>query len=163
MFNPIAKQVKINIDVIVDEMKDWSSEKKKNPDLILEQDSSSNEAIIENESEVRRSSRTRIPPARLQDYDLLSDSQIGESGYLVHLALFVETKPITMNEALKSVKWKDAMCEELKSIEKNNTWELLSLPPNKKTIDVKWVFKVKEGKNSEVLKHKARLMVNQLH
>jgi len=158
LFDPIVKQVKINWDVIVDEFKDYSSEKK-NSKLIFELDSSSNEVVTENESEVRRLSRTRDIPARLQDYDVLSDSRIGESGDLVHLTLFAKTKPVTLNEALKNVKWKDAMCEEPKSIEKNNTWELVSLPPNKKTIDVKWVFKVKEGPNGEVLKHKARLMV----
>lgn len=95
--------------------------------MIFELDSSSNEVVTENESEVRRSSRTRTPPARLQDYDVLSYSQIGESSDLVHLALFNKTEPITLNEALKSVNWKDVMCDELKSIEKNNTWELISL------------------------------------
>jgi hypothetical protein len=59
----------------------------KNSKLIFELDSSSNEVVTENESEVRRSSRTRDRSTRLQDYDLLSDSQIGESGDLVYLAL----------------------------------------------------------------------------
>jgi len=41
------------------------------------------------------------------------------------------------------------MIDELKSIEKNQTWELIKLPGEKKAIDFKWVFKLKfklEGK-----------------
>jgi len=46
------------------------------------------------------------------------------------------------------------MNEELQSIERNHSWELVPLPPNKKAINVKWGFKVREGSNGEVLKHK---------
>ncbi|KAE8735550.1 Beta-galactosidase 8 isoform 1 [Hibiscus syriacus] len=36
-------------------------------------------------------------------------------------------------------KWRDAMDEEIKAIEKNDTWELTSLPKGHKAIGVKWV------------------------
>jgi len=35
-----------------------------------------------------------------------------------------------------------AMHEELASIEKNNTWELVDIPQKKDAIGVKWVFQV---------------------
>ena len=35
------------------------------------------------------------------------------------------------------------MNKEIQSIEKNNTWELASLPIGKKPIGVKWVYKTK--------------------
>ena len=35
------------------------------------------------------------------------------------------------------------MKEEIKSIEKNETWELMDLPKEKKAIGLKWVFKTK--------------------
>jgi len=54
--------------------------------------------------------------------------------------------------------WKNAMLKELNSIIRNNTWELTKLPANKKTIDVKWIFKLKLNLNDEVVKHKARLV-----
>lgn len=44
-------------------------------------------------------------------------------------------------------------------IEKNHIYELVPLPPNKKAIDARWVFNVKEGLNGELLKYKARLLV----
>ena len=50
------------------------------------------------------------------------------------------------------------MDAEIKSIEKNDTWELTDLPKGQKTIGVKWVFKTKLNEKGEVDKHKARLV-----
>ena len=36
------------------------------------------------------------------------------------------------------------MDEEIKSIEKNDTWQLVSLPKGHKAIGVKWVYKTNE-------------------
>ena len=51
------------------------------------------------------------------------------------------------------------MDDEINSIEKNDTWEMCNLPKGHKTIGVKWVFKRKLNKISEVDKYKARLVV----
>ena len=50
------------------------------------------------------------------------------------------------------------MEEELRSIEKNQTWELVHLPQGKRPIDVKWVYKTKVKPNGDVSKYKARLV-----
>jgi len=50
------------------------------------------------------------------------------------------------------------MTDELKSIEKNETWKLVQLPIVKKCIDVKWVFKTKLKPDGQVKKFKARLV-----
>ncbi|XP_021803314.1 uncharacterized protein LOC110747450, partial [Prunus avium] len=47
--------------------------------------------------------------------------------------------PITYDEAVKVKKWREAMDNEIKSIEKNHTWELTNLPKGKKTNGVKWL------------------------
>jgi hypothetical protein len=60
--------------------------------------------------------------------------------------------------ALTEDVWKNAMIEELNSINRNNTWELIELPASKKPIDVKRIFKLKLKPNGEVAKHKARLV-----
>jgi hypothetical protein len=39
--------------------------------------------------------------------------------------------------------WRKAMMEEMDSIKENDTWSLVDLPPGRKLIGVKWVFKVK--------------------
>ena len=50
------------------------------------------------------------------------------------------------------------MNEELMVIEKNNTWQLTDLPKGHKTIDVKWVYKIKVKANGEIDRYKARLV-----
>jgi len=51
------------------------------------------------------------------------------------------------------------MKEELRMIEKNETWKLVKRPTNRKVIGVKWVFKTKLNPDGSINKHKARLVV----
>ena len=51
------------------------------------------------------------------------------------------------------------MDEEIKSIERNDTWELTSLSKGEKAIGVKWVYKVKKNVNGEIERYKVRLAV----
>ena len=51
------------------------------------------------------------------------------------------------------------MDEEIKAIKKNDTWELVTLPIGKKTIGVKWVYKLKKIAKGKVERYKARLVV----
>lgn len=79
----------------------------------------------------------------------------------VHMVNMVEVNssdPTTYEEAEKCLKWRKAMDEEMKSIEKNQTWSLLTLPEGAKCIGVKWLYKTKLNKNGEVSKYKARLV-----
>jgi hypothetical protein len=50
------------------------------------------------------------------------------------------------------------MEEEIHAIQKNDTWELTALPPKKKTIDVKWVYKIKRTADGGIDRYKARLV-----
>jgi Reverse transcriptase (RNA-dependent DNA polymerase) len=50
------------------------------------------------------------------------------------------------------------MDDEIRAIEKNDTWELTSLPRGHKAIGVKWVYKKKMNPQGEVEKYKARLV-----
>jgi hypothetical protein len=68
-------------------------------------------------------------------------------------------KPPSFTEAEHSPSWRKAMIEEMDSIAKNGTWSLIDLPPGRKSIGVKWVFKVKRDEHGAVSKHKARLVV----
>nr|ABA97036.1 retrotransposon protein, putative, Ty1-copia subclass [Oryza sativa Japonica Group] len=52
-----------------------------------------------------------------------------------------------------------AMQEEMQSLEKNGTWELVRLPKQKKTIHCKWIFKGNEGLSlSELRRFKASIV-----
>nr|GFA56069.1 putative RNA-directed DNA polymerase [Tanacetum cinerariifolium] len=54
---------------------------------------------------------------------------------------------ISYNEAIKRKHWRTAMMDEIKSIEKNNTWSLVELPKGAKTVGVKWIYKTKLNEN----------------
>lgn len=87
-----------------------------------------------------RSTRQRGLPQRLQDCEFFRDNKVNDDGDFVHFALLAESQPVKMKEASSDPKW---MKEEMESIEKNKTWELIDLPYGKKSIGVRWVFKVK--------------------
>ncbi|XP_073221453.1 secreted RxLR effector protein 161-like [Cicer arietinum] len=49
------------------------------------------------------------------------------------------------------------MKKELKAIEKNNTWELMTLRVHKRPIVVKWVYKIKLKPDGQIANYKAKL------
>ena len=51
-----------------------------------------------------------------------------------------------------------AMQEEMNSLHKNKTYELVELPKGKKALRNKWVFKLKKD-SEKLVKYKARLVV----
>jgi hypothetical protein len=70
LFYHIVKHVKISRDIIVDELKNWSSEyntKKKDYELIVELDLDSSNEVTKNESQVMRLNISRTPSVRLHD------------------------------------------------------------------------------------------------
>jgi hypothetical protein len=72
-------------------------------------------------------------------------------------------EPSTYTEAIvfdDREKWIVAMQEEMQSLEKNSTWDIVRLPAGKKAVRCKWIFKRKEGSApSEATRFKARLVV----
>jgi hypothetical protein len=54
--------------------------------------------------------------------------------------------------------WEQAINEELKALEGKRTWQLTTLPPGRKPVKCKWVFKKKIGADGSVTRYKARLV-----
>ena len=50
------------------------------------------------------------------------------------------------------------MKEEFISLQKSNTWELVDLPPGRKLVQCKWVYKTKFAADGSPLKYKAILV-----
>ena len=76
-------------------------------------------------------------------------------------AATLEADPKTFKQAGKSAnksKWEKAMQEELLSLKKHNTWELVELPKGKNLVGCKWVYKTKRDANGEIDRFKARLV-----
>lgn len=80
------------------------------------------------------------------------------NGFLVAIAAGYE--PSTFAEAIKDVKWRDAMKEEIRALEDNGTWTIEDLPMGKKAIGCKWIYKIKYNADGSIERHKARLVIH---
>ncbi|RVW79759.1 Retrovirus-related Pol polyprotein from transposon TNT 1-94 [Vitis vinifera] len=71
-------------------------------------------------------------------------------------------EPRSYKEAMESKdskKWLSSMDDEMASLRKNQTWELVPLPEGVKPVDCKWLFKIKDGiSKDEPPKYKSRLV-----
>ena len=52
-----------------------------------------------------------------------------------------------------------AMQEEMESLQKNSTYELVKLPKGRKALRNKWVYKLKKDGKGNLVEYKARLVV----
>ncbi|KAL6322733.1 hypothetical protein AAG906_015419 [Vitis piasezkii] len=69
----------------------------------------------------------------------------------------IEAIPNSVQEALVDPRWKAAMNEEMKSLQKNETWELVECPPGKKPVGCRWIYTVKYKSDDSIERFKARL------
>jgi hypothetical protein len=164
-FNPIDKKIIVIRDVVFDESKGWnwdeSVQKSQNhndfddvTDIQVDGNADNDNSIIDNtdvineevyESEEELGPRVGRRPAYLNDYvtgqELDDQAQLAQ---LHNLAVFSSNSdPVTFDEAVKLEVWRKAMDQEIESIERNDTWELTSLPAGVKKIGVKWIYKTK--------------------
>lgn len=124
-------------------------------DTILQDSSDVEPSTVASEArvaEVRSSTSVKTQPDNFQDIEW------GPYG----LALVAtESEPKTIRQAFNSTKateWKKAVQSEYDSLMKNETWELCTLPKDRKAITNRWVFKVKHNPDGSVNKYKARLV-----
>ena len=54
--------------------------------------------------------------------------------------LMIISNPKSYYHSQKDLRWQVAMDEEMNSLQKNATWELVSLPSGRKLVQCKWVF-----------------------
>ncbi|KAG8472960.1 hypothetical protein CXB51_035039 [Gossypium anomalum] len=103
-----------------------------------------------------RTRREIKPPKKYAEADLVA--------YALNVAEDIDAnqEPSNYSEAVScedSEKWMFAMQEEMESLHKNRTWDLVKLPKGKKAVRCKWVFKKKEGTPGvEEPRYKARLV-----
>lgn len=73
----------------------------------------------------------------MKECEILPNSVVNSEGYLIHFSVLDDENPISHLEVMERKVWKKATREELRSIEKNKTWELVLLPKKKKNISVR--------------------------
>jgi len=76
--------------------------------------------------------------------------------YLAATAHFAD--PVYFHTAVQDPKWCHAMNLELQALEHNHTWDITSLPPGKKAIGCRWIYRTKFKSDGSVDKFKARLV-----
>ena len=72
----------------------------------------------------------------------------------------VHREPVSYKHAMKgsdAALWQAACLQEYNSLLENGTWELVDLPPGRKAIGHKWVFKIKLHADGTIDRYKARL------
>ena len=73
-------------------------------------------------------------------------------------SLCSEEIPTTVEQALESKEWREAMKIEMDALNKNDTWEKCTLPPGKKPVGCRWVFTIKYKPDGTIERYKARLV-----
>ena len=185
LFDPTSGSVHISRDVIFDECQGWDWETNTNTTrnvteqlviegVTLEHSDDQEQSSTYEPTTPRTSENTTISvegentdasvtsnlseqPKRFRSLDdVYADStevELEEELFLMGI-----DEPVCFEQAITVDVWKEAMEREINSTEKNETWELTTLPKGHKAIDLKWIFKVKKDQNGEVTKHKARLV-----
>ncbi|GAU26184.1 hypothetical protein TSUD_354060 [Trifolium subterraneum] len=155
------QKVQISEDVIMNEVhinEDSESDCNAETDVEVNIEGNVEEHV---EAHVRRSDRPATPIRRLLDFDAIPNNLKTDDGDSVHLASFFDMEPLSYDSAAKSTIWRKSTEEEIQSIERNDTWELISLPTGKKPIAVKWVYKMKQKSDGTIAEYKARLVANE--
>ncbi|GJT03883.1 retrovirus-related pol polyprotein from transposon TNT 1-94 [Tanacetum coccineum] len=186
LLNPTTNKIIVSRDVIFQEHKGWDWIKTHSEEVLvdLEWDDEvitdesdvavvTNEVVATNEEDafveenthhgrvneaVTRSGRNVQPPRWMNDYASGDELENVELNLTMAANSDPVSDPLCYNEAVKMKHWRVAMMDEIKSIEKNNTWSLIDLPKGAKTVGVKWIYKTKLNENGELQKHKARLV-----
>lgn len=99
-------------------------------------------------------STTGKPPTRYGFEHDISNYVSYESLSLTYRAFIASLQyvriPKYWKEAVHDPKWHDAMLEELRALEKNETWDLVKLPSEKKVVSCKWIFSMKQNPEGKV-------------
>jgi len=135
IFKPQRRKILVSRDVqfVEDEKWSWDSNKEhQNSDLSFKQD---------------------------ENFDDLPTRGTGLLSDIYQRCSVAILEPAGNEEAENDPRWMVAIQEELRMIEKNQTWELVDRPEHRKVSGVKWVFRTKLNADGSINKHKARLVV----
>jgi len=142
VYNLQTKKLVISRDVEIDENASWNWEEEKVVKSTTLVPVQQYQEEIQEEAEA---SGTPSPPP-LEDSSLESTPRRVRSLVDIYETCnMAMIEPNCYEEASKQEIWVKAMEEEVKMIEKNNTWELVNCPQGKDMIGVKWVYKTKDG------------------
>lgn len=88
----------------------------------------------------------------------LSYDNLSYSHRCFNIKLSIIVEPTCYTKAIINPNWLKIVDLELKSLINTNTWDLVPLPPNKRPIGRKWIFKIKFHINGTIERYKANLV-----
>ncbi|KAL5543278.1 hypothetical protein UlMin_010988 [Ulmus minor] len=88
----------------------------------------------------------------------VSNHRLSESNKSFVNQLSIVSIPNSVQEALADKRWEAAMDEEMKSLQKNETWEIVDRPAGKKPVGCRWIYIVKYQADGTIERFKARLV-----
>jgi hypothetical protein len=165
IWKPETKKIVYSQNVVFREVKDVSKKeflpRKEEPEKIeIDLDdakfesSEENEVVEEEEPHtpiLRRLVRERRKPERYSPPDFRSDFSLS----------ITDNDPRTVREAMNSENsklWKKAMVAKMDALDKNEAWDIVELPPGRKSVGRKWLFKKKFNAEGKVEKYKTLLV-----
>jgi reverse transcriptase-like protein len=115
---------------------------------------------------IRKSSRISKPPSHLQDFmcstahwcNLVRFDSLPHTHQSFIASQHHLHEPKSYKQAVQDPLWVKAMESELTALQNNHIWELVLLPPGKKTIGCKWVYKIKLKVDGSIERYKAHLV-----
>lgn len=171
LYNPTSGKIIVSRNVVFDEFANWNwfeNKKIQTAEIQIEDDISvQKEVSIDSQTTTNAQSSLQLearprrqtqPSSRLRDFEVFQDDAIDAEGDIIHFAMFANIDPSSYGEAAEKEVWRNAMKEEMVSIERNGTWDLVNLPAGKEAIGLKWVFKTKYQADGKIQKYKARLV-----
>ncbi|GJV03082.1 hypothetical protein Tco_1336651 [Tanacetum coccineum] len=101
---------------------------------------------------IRRTSKKFILPTKYNEYVLNKNAKFGIDKVVNYVNLSFDNyvfttslnkihEPTTYLEAVKDSRWVDAMNQEMGALNRNETWEIMEFPSNRRAIGSKWVYK----------------------
>ena len=171
--DPLNFKVTMSRDVIFEESNSWDFSQQRGQRFDLTSSSTIN---LVNQSEVPAENQdstitSTVPTEEYRAQDQSSEEDRTERFRSVQdiyegtqeieedeTCCLIDEEPTSFKSAMKEKLWRRAMEEEIKSIEKNSTWELVKLPEKCKSIGVKWVYKIKRDISGKITRYKARLV-----
>ena len=107
---------------------------------------------------LRKGVRTCTKPIPYDMINYLNYNKVSANYHAFLTAIQDIPIPKNAHEALKDVRWKEAMDEEMRALLQNNTWEIVTLPTGKKPVGCKWVYTLKCKSDGSLDRYKARLV-----
>ncbi|XP_071727351.1 uncharacterized protein [Rutidosis leptorrhynchoides] len=118
---------------------------------------------------LRRSTRETNIPKKFDDYVIegkvkygvervVNYSMLNSNNWCFVSNLNKSVEPKTYKQAACDQNWVDAMNLEMAALNRNNTWVITELPPDRIPVGNKWVYRIKYKSNGEIERYKARLV-----